>query len=286
MNNSILLKNYLDESVLIPLNNKLKIRLSKDLLDNYNKGLYNDYLNNLTSCIDLVDTLSIEYPGGAKPIFYLYILPLDKGYLLDIPKPFDTKNGGGRPIKAYDLDSFNSAYGVTENICLRNEFPPYIKQNTIHELIHLVSSMFFNKDRYINEGVAEAVSYYCFDYEDVFTTHRERLADVKEEDIYTVKELLEQKEFGLLGIEGTNICTYRYSYISSYLFIASILDHIKDKYNIDKKETAQVLFEALRNTQNYNRWLVDDLADLIDEDSEEMYSTKKLQLEYLNKLKR
>ena len=74
MNNSILLKNYLDESVLIPLNNKLKIRLSKDLLDNYNKGLYNDYLNNLTSCIDLVDTLSIEYPGGAKPIFYLYIL--------------------------------------------------------------------------------------------------------------------------------------------------------------------------------------------------------------------
>ena len=286
MNNSVLLKNYLDDSVLISFNDKLKIRLSKELEEKYNKGLYDAYINNFSNCIEIVDTLNLRYPCGAKPIYYLCIFPLDKGYLLDIPKPFDTKNGGGKPIKAHDLDSFNSAFGVTENQCLRTEYPDFSRQNTIHELIHLVSSMFFSKDRYINEGVAEAVTYYCFDYEDVFTNHRERLVEINEDDLYTVKELLEQKEFGLKGIEGTNLCTYRYSYISSYLFMASILDHIKDKYNIDKKETAQILFEALRNTQNYNRWLVDDLADLIDEDSEEMYSTKKLQLEYLNKLKR
>ena len=287
MNNSILLKNYLDECVLISFNDKLKIRLSKELEEKYNKGLYDAYLNNLASCIEIVDTLNLKYPCDAKPIYYLYIFPLDKGYLLDIPKPFDTNKGGGRPIKAHDLDSFTSAYGVTENLCLRSEYPEFSRQNTIHELIHLVSSMFYNKDRYINEGVAEAVTYYCFDYEDIFTNHRERLADIKEEDLYTIKELLEQSsEFGLKGIEGTNICTYRYSYISSYLVMASVLDHIKEKYNIDKKETAQVLFETLRSTQNFNRWLVDDLAYLIDEDSEEMYSTKKLQLEYLNKLKR
>ena len=286
MNNYDLLKEYLGDSTLIAFNDKLIIRLAKELEEKYKSGIYDDYLKNLSDCIEIVDTLPIRYPDGVKPIYYLYIIPLDKGYLLDIPKPFDTKNGGGRPIKAFDSDSFKSAYGVTDNLCLRKEFPPYIKQNTIHELIHLVSSMFFSKDRYINEGVAEAVSFYCFDYEDIFTTHRERLIDIKEEDIYTVKELLEQKEFGLKGIEGTNICTYRYSYISSYLFMASILDHIKEKYNIDKKETVQVLFDALRNTPNYNRWLVDDLANLIDEDSEEMFSTKKLQLNYLNKLKR
>ena len=54
--------------------------------------------------------------------------------------------------------------------------------------------MFFNKDRYINEGVAEAVSYYCFDYEDVFTTHRERLADVKEEDMENFREYVEARD--------------------------------------------------------------------------------------------
>ena len=283
------LRDYINDSFTIEVNSRLKIRLSEELASNYRDGLYDKYLEHINRSIEVIDTLDIRYPGGAKPIYYLYIVPLKDADLLDIPSNFRGSNGGAKPVSSFDLDGFNSAYGLTENICLREEFGMQAEINTIHELIHLVNSMFFNKDRYINEGIAEAVPYYALDYENKWDPHRNVLTSLKEEEIKSIKELIKEGRdgsYGNTGVEGKPGCTFRYSYISSYLACASILDHIKEKYMIEKKDTPQILFETLRSNKNYCEDLVKELSDALGMDYDTLYEKKDIQIEYIKKLKR
>ena len=280
MNNYLELKEYIDNSVTKTFNNRLKVRLSEELSKKYDNGDYDEYLTHVSKCIEIIDSLDIIYPALAKPTFYIYIVPLEKSNLLNIPKNFDNNKGSAKPVSSFDIDGYNSAYGVTENIALRKEFNIYHESSTIHELIHLVASMFFNKDRYINEGIAEAVPLYILGYENKWIEHKNMISNIEKEDILTVKELIEQNKsntYGDKGIDGTSICSYRYSYISSYLICAYILDKIR---------SVQTLFELLRSSKSWNEYLAYEIANTLDLDVKEFIEGKRYQLEYLNKLKR
>ena len=161
-------------------------------------------------------------------------------------------------------------------LCLKKEFS---EANTIHELIHLVASMFFSKDRYLNEGIAEAVSLYVLDYENKWEEHKECMKQLKEEDIVTVKELIAENKnntYGDKGIEGKKACSFRYSYISSYLICGYLLSKIK----------VQELFELLRSSKEWSEYLAYEIAYSLDLDPKEFLEGKKYQLEYLDIIKR
>lgn len=101
------LREYIKKSELRLFSNKIKVRLSKGLALKYDQGHYQNYLKNIQKCFDMINTLNIQYPGNAKPILYVYIVP-DENYakLLKIPNYYNTGNSGGKPVTCYDLDGF------------------------------------------------------------------------------------------------------------------------------------------------------------------------------------
>ena len=112
-----LLKEYINLSELRIYNERIKVRLSSDLSIKYDKGIYEKYLSNMYSCLLKLDCINIKYPSNSNPILYVYIVPDDSySELLNIPKIFDKGIGGGKPVLCYDLDGFNSAYGLSHNI--------------------------------------------------------------------------------------------------------------------------------------------------------------------------
>ena len=96
----------------------------------------------------MINTLNIQYPGNAKPILYVYIVP-DENYakLLRIPNYYNTGNGGGKPVTCYDLDGFNAAYGISQNMAEDKVFETFNiskLENELHELSHIIHSEFFS----------------------------------------------------------------------------------------------------------------------------------------------
>ena len=218
MNNLLSLKMYIDASITKKVNDRFYVKLSKELAINYDNGLYNSFIEHINKCISIIDNLNIKYPCNGNPVYYIYIIPLDKTELLNIPKEFSNKKGGGKPVSSFELDGFNRAYGVTEDIASRINFTIYNTINTVHELTHLVASMFFSKDRYIGEGIAEAVPFYVLDMENEYVEHKEMVASLEGKDILSAKELIMEcrnNEFGVKSVNQKTSCSFRYSYISS-----------------------------------------------------------------------
>ena len=81
------LKEYINNSELRKFSKDINVRMSKKLSLKYDKGSYNNYLNTIQKCFDIIKLLKIEYPGNAHPILYIYIVPDDKYVeLLNFPK--------------------------------------------------------------------------------------------------------------------------------------------------------------------------------------------------------
>lgn len=111
-----LFRKYIEESIVISINEHLKIRLPKSYLEKYKSGLYANALQNWNACIEEIKQLNINYPSNAHPIVYMYIVPNNQFVeLLNFPKEIATK-GGGKPVVSYDLESFPYAYGTSSNL--------------------------------------------------------------------------------------------------------------------------------------------------------------------------
>lgn len=282
------LKTYVDESELIIINKDLRIRLSKTLLEKYHQGLYDNGLAQMLDHIKQVKNLGLKYPANANPIFYIYVVP-DENFreLLEFPSYRDYK-GGGKPVYSYDLDSFNTAYGISNNM-LENKKDMKVMQvvNSIHEFTHLVHSMFFNKDRLLSEGFAEALPLYTMDYESSFDEHREMLKTLTEDQILTAGELIdlaEHNEFNIGAIIPGKSCGFDFSYISSYLFVRGCLETIAIKFKLDRSEATQKFLEIVRSSKNTHQWLIYDIANAIDIAKEELLDGKQMQLKVIKEL--
>lgn len=283
------LKEYIDNSLLVTVTPYFKIRLAKDLFEKYKNGLYDKRINALLTYIDKIRDLNIKYPYNSNPVFYLYIVPDDNfKNLLKFPSNRE-KNGGGKPVTAFDLDSFPKAYGVSNNLLENKEAPALMGEiNNIHELSHLIQSIFFTKNRFISEGFAECLPLYTLEYEDKFDKHIELLKTLKGEDLYPASKLIQlekENNFDNLPLINNMSVSFELSYISSYLFVRVCIERIEALFSLDRKEATQKFLEIVKSSQCTNEWLVYDIATSIKIPKEKLLKDTDLQFSIIKKLK-
>ena len=286
------LKIYIKNSVLRKFSNTIKVRLSKELATKYDNGNYENYLTNMQNCLNQINSLNIKYPSNANPTLYVYIVP-DENYaqLLRVPEAFDNGKGGGKPVKCYDLDGFHTAYGLSQNLLenydIENQSISRL-ENEIHELSHIIhSEFFFGTNHFLCEGLAEALPLYILNYEDKFDEHRNLLKQLSEEEIYSAKELIDSEKDNTYGIKAAlpnRSCSFRYSYISSYLFVRGCIETIEQLNNINKKEALQKFLESVKHSNCHNEWLIFDIANSIGMSPEYLLTTKDIQLNIIKNL--
>ena len=284
------LAKYIEESELRIFSKDIKVRLSKKLAEKYDSDCYKEALENFQGCFNKIKELNIIFPSNANPVFYIYIVPMDNySELLQMPQKFDHGTGGGRPVGCFDIDGFNTAFGISENHMEYKNTKPNISKvvNDIHEIIHLVNSQFCRKNQCIHEGFAEAVPLYVMDLEKEFTEHKKVLSHLTINDIYTAHELLNQEyneTFGEKEAVPNNTCSFRLSYISSYLFVRGCLETIVKSKKCTKEEAVQKFLEILRSSRCINEWLIFDIANAIGLDKDNLLDSKDLQLQVLNEI--
>jgi len=287
------LKKYIERTKLIVVNEDLRIRLSEELSKKYNQGLYDNGIDIMLDYIKQINDLGIKYPANAKPIFYIYVVPDDSfRELLNFPTDTtSSKKSGGKSVSCYDLDGFNTAYGMSNN-SIENRKEHSMKQtvNNIHEFAHLVYSMFSsNSQKLLAEGFAEALPFYTMDYESTFGEHREILRTLTEEQVLSAQQLIELTYGNNFDIDDTTLskfCSFRISYISSYLFVRGCLEKIANKFGLDRAQATQRFLEIIRESQYTNQWLIFDIANAIGAEQEELLGGKEMQLKLIESLTR
>lgn len=275
------LRDYIQNAEVRVVNDSFKVRLSTDLAAKYDAGIYQEDIARHDRYIKEINALGIQYPGGAHPVFYMYIVPDENCVeLLKLPSGF---TNGGRPVSSFDLDGFNVAYGRSQN-CLEGSLKPETiarRVNGIHEFAHLVHGQFFSKDSLFIEGFAEALPLYTMGLEGEFDEHRAVIKNMKFDDILSPQELLAMGNEGtfystLQGLNKTG--SFDRSYISSYLFVRGYMAEMGEKFGLDRKKTTQKFLETMRGSSSCNQWLVYDLAAVIGMPGDELLNTKKMQL--------
>ena len=278
------LAKYIEKSEIRELSKNIKIRMSKEIAQKYDKGLFSKSLNRIQELYNKIKEINIKYPGNADPVLYIYIVPKEKySELLKIPAIFDKGTGGGKPIKCFDLDGYNEAYGISENLLENKNINEGISktENETHELSHIVQSQFCYKNAIISEGFAEMLALYILDMEKDFTDYKKALASLKDEDIYTAKELLNSerdKTFGTAELIPNRTCSFRLSYISSYLFIRGCIKTIEKNKSCSKIDALNNFLRILRNSTCTFEWLIFDIANSLKIDKEQLLNGKELQL--------
>ncbi len=285
------MREYIENAELRVFNNRIKVRLAKELAVKYDNGCYNNYLNNMDKCFQMIDAFNIQYPNDAHPVLYVYIVP-DDSYveLLNFPAKFDKGKGGGKTVRCYDFDGFASAYGLSQNI-LENRPSEEENisriENEIHELAHIVHSQFFHKNRMICEGFAEAFPLYALGFEDIFDEHRNLVTHLSADQIFSAGEILNSEKDNSYGIESilpNRSCSFRLSYISSYLFVRGCMETIAKKNNLSKEQAVQYFLEMIKDSDCINEYLIYDIADALDLPREELLNGKQMQLQTLHSL--
>lgn len=160
-------------------------------------------------------------------------------------------------------------------------------ENEIHELAHIVHSQFFSKNRIICEGFAEALPLYVLGFEEIFDEHRNSIINLNEEQIFSAQEILNSEKDNSYGAEAilpNRSCSFRFSYVSSYLFVRGCMETIAKKYNLSKEQSVQHFLEIVRESDCSNEWLIYDIADALDLPRDELLNGKKMQLEILQSL--
>ncbi len=285
------LREYILNSEIRVFSKEIKVRLSKDLAVKYDEGLYQNALLNIQNNLQLINSLNIRYPANANPILYVYIVPDDKyAKLLGIPKRFDRGTGGGKPVSCYDLDGFNSAYGLSQNLLENKTLDMEIskKENEIHELSHIIHSQFFSKNQTICEGFAEALPLYTLGFEELFDEHQNILLHLDENKILSAQELLDSEKdesYGVYEALPNKSCSFRYSYISSYLLVRGCLETLKEEYDISKTEATQRFLEIVKQSKCTNEWLIFDIANAIGISEEILLNGKDIQKKALASIK-
>lgn len=287
------LREYIKNSEFRIFNENIKVRLSKELAIRYDKGYYDNYLEYTNECYKLLYKLNLNYPSNAKPIYYLYIVPFDQYVeLLGYPDKFNKGNGGGKPVNCFDIDGFSHAFGISDNLCENFEKDKksiaYF-ENEIHELSHILHSNFFRNSTILGEGFAETIPLYILDLQKQYTNHTQALIDLDEKQILTVEELLNEEEedsFGVTELLSNKTCSFRLSYISSYLFVRGCIKTIEEKHNIDKIKGLQLFLEMLYSSKYMSTWLMFDIADFLEIDRNILLRSKDLQLIALNDIKK
>lgn len=279
-----LLKDYIQNSSLRIYKEKIYVRLSDNLAENYDKGIYNMWLEHICNCYNQLISLNLTLPNKSNPNLYIYIVP-DDNYtsILSYPEKYNNGSGWWRPVNCYDLDWYKTAFWTSQNCCLWSEKLNQFRkiENSIHELSHIICSQFGYKCLTISEWLAETIPLYILNYEEKFINHKFIISKLNPEDILSVKELIDSEKddsFWRKYVTESKHCSFRYSYISSYLFIRWYLGIIEKNKGLSKIWALQYFLELLKNTKLNNERLIEYLADEIWIDSEILLNWKEMQI--------
>ncbi len=287
-----LLKEYIKNSSLRTFKDIIYVRLSEELAKNYDNWLYDIYLHSMHSYYNQLLSINLKLPHNAQPHLYIYIVPIENYWeLLSYPKKYYKWTGGWRPVNCYDLDWYRCAYGVTQNLCINYPENPNISQivRNIHELAHIICNQFAYKWTSFGEGLAEAIPSYILDYEKSFIEHRNAILSLKQDNIFTASELFTSEQdgsFWTTSIYPNKTCSFRYSYMSSYLFIRWLLETITEIKGLSKIWALQYFLEFLKNSSYWHEWLVSDICDDLWLNSDEITNWKILQNKAILSIKR
>ena len=285
-----LLREYIKNSELRSFKGLINVRLSSELAKKYDKGLYDNYFNHLYECYLELLEMGIKFPGNAHPSLYVYIVP-DENYAeyLSLPEKYNRGNGSGKPVKCYDLDGYTSAYGVSQGLCEGFSEKPTIfkRENNIHELAHIIHSPFYTRGCFISEGLAETIPLYVLNYEEIFDVHKEIVSNLDDSQILSPKEIIDSERdntFGTTSILPEKTCSFRHSYLSSYLFVMGCLEEIVKQNNCTKIEALQHFLEFLYQSKYNNELLIFDIADMLGIDEEKLLYEKTFQKESIKSI--
>lgn len=105
-------------------------------------------------------------------------------------------------------------------------------ENDIHELAHIIYSQLFNENQIICEVLAEALPLYFLSFEEIFDEHRNSIINLNENQIYGTQEILNSEKNNSYGVElilPNRSCSFKLSYIASYLFVMRYMKTLKQK---------------------------------------------------------
>lgn len=278
------LRAYIEQSDFRVFNEQMKVRLSKELAEKYDQGCYDNYLKSIYQHFQLISTLNIRYPGNANPILYIYIVPDDNyATLLRVPAKYDKGTGCGKCRGCYDLDGFRLAYCFNQRMALdypeeETDIAKIVNDN--HEIAHVIHSNFFGGSQLLQEGFAEAIPLYALGYEEKFPVHQNMIASLQDHQILSAAEVIQQERDGSFGVESLlpiDRCSFRLSYVSSYLFVRGIMEFIRAKYQLSKAEAVQKFLEIVHQSDCSNEWRIYDIANALGIPQDELLHGKDLQ---------
>jgi len=249
-------------------------RMSHEIAKKFDVGEYNARLEEHKKCINELTKMQIKYPANAKPVFYLYIVP-DEDFAELLQYPYKDRKGGGKPVDSYDMDSFNAAYGSSQNVLISDK-PVSINQhvNNIHEYAHLIQFQFGFDAQMFQEGFAELVPWYVMEYEKKQPMHLIAMRSMSK--IYTANELLSDVEFTSDRVPNMT-CSFQPSYMSSYLWVRAVVEHIRTKYSLSRVGATQQFLELYHNIKSSKQLFVQKLAKEIGMDADKLLNSTEYQ---------
>lgn len=276
------LREYIERSEKrIVIDGVFNVRMSPELAQKFDAGKYETMIQEHAKCIDELIKINIKYPANAKPIFYLYIVP-DENFVELLSYPYKERQGGGRPVDSYDLDGFNNAFGSSQNRIEYNGPIPVDEHhvNLIHEYAHLIQGQFGYGSQMFGEGFAEMIVWYALEYEKLIPSHLDAMKLLKK--IYTANELLTSVAFS--DVVSGKTCSFQPSYISSYLWVRAVVEHICKQYNLSKFDAIQKFLELYNYIHFDKQWFIMDLAKEIGMNVEKLLDSTDYQIAELNKI--
>ena len=255
-------------------------RMSPDMAKNFDAGHYDIRIAEHTKCINELNKIQIKYPSNAKPIFYLYIVP-DENFAELLRYPYKDRKGGGKPVSCYDIDGFNTAYGSSQNL-LASDKPISMEQhiNNIHEYAHLIQHQFGSDAQMFGEGFAELIPWYVMEYDNKNSLHFAAMRSM--DKIYTANELLSSVKFSDKVPNMT--CSFQPSYMSSYLWVRAVVEHIRSKFNLSRVDATQKFLELYRNIKFSGQLLAAGLAKEIGMDVDKLLNSTEYQVAVLKQM--
>ncbi len=275
------LRDYIKESEYrVIIDGVFCARMSSDIAKNFDAGRYDIQIAEHKKCINELNKMQIRYPANAKPIFYLYIVP-DENFAELLRYPYKDRKGGGRPVDCYDMDGFNTAYGSSQNLLISDR-PISMEQhiNNIHEYAHLIQHLFGSDAQMFGEGFAELVPWYVMEYDKKNPIHVGAMRSMNK--IYTANELLSSIEFSDSVPHMT--CSFQPSYMSSYLWVRAVVEHIRLTSNLSRVSATQKFLELYRNIKFGKQWFVKELAKEIGMDADKLLNSTEYQSNVLKQI--
>ena len=105
--------------------------------------------------------------------------------------------------------------------------------------------------------------------------------------LLSAKELIDSEQdctYGKESVLPNKSCSFRYSYISSYLFVRGCIETIEKKHQLTKAEAIQQFLEIVKHSNCRNEWLVFDIANAIGISKEKLLIDKEMQINIINSI--